>query len=78
MLISSMIFLCEGQIKIKKRHKMLNLMPLNCLLLFSIHLKLELLPQFPASNDKKYFIFMKNSHIPNLIICLTEHISQTI
>ena len=27
---------------------------LNCLLLFFIHLKLELLTQFPASNDKKF------------------------
>ena len=28
---------------------------LHCLLLFFIHLKLELLTRFPASNDEKYF-----------------------
>ena len=28
---------------------------LNCLFIFFIHLKLEFLKQFPASNDKKYF-----------------------
>ena len=31
------------------------LLLLNCLVLFFIHLKLELLTQFPASNDEKYF-----------------------
>ena len=31
----------------------------NCLFLFFIHLKLELLAQFPASNDEKYGFFRK-------------------
>ena len=36
-------------------------MLLNCLFLFFIHLKLELLTQLPASNDEKdLFLFMKN------------------
>ena len=30
---------------------------LNCFKLFFIHLKLELLTQFPASNDEKYVYF---------------------
>ena len=33
--------------------------PAECLYLFFIHLKLELLPQFPASNDEKYFYLLK-------------------
>ena len=37
----------------------LTLVLLNCLFLFFIHLKLELLTQFPASNDEKENIFMK-------------------
>ena len=32
---------------------------LNCLNCIFRHLKLELLTQFPASNDKKYFYFLK-------------------
>ena len=32
----------------------LTVMLLNCLFLFFFHLKLELLTQFPASNDEKY------------------------
>ena len=31
------------------------------------HLKLELLTQFPASNDKKLLLFNKNKHLPNQI-----------
>ena len=29
------------------------------------HLKLELLTQFPASNDEKYFYLRKNRHLSN-------------
>ena len=32
------------------------------------HLKLELLTQYPASNDEKIFVFMINRHILNCII----------
>ena len=39
----------------------------NCLFLFFIHLKLELLIQFPVRMIKKWFIF-KNRHITNLVI----------
>ena len=46
-------------------------MLLNCLLLFFIHLKLELLTQSLASDDEKIFIFMKNRHLQYLIIELT-------
>ena len=41
----------------------LTLVLLNCLFLFFIHLKLELLAQFPASNDEKHLHFMKNIHL---------------
>ena len=34
---------------------LLTLVLLNCFKLFFIHLKQELLTQFPASNDEKYF-----------------------
>ena len=34
-------------------------MMLNCLSLFFIHLKLELLTQFPAPNDEKYYYLSK-------------------
>ena len=37
----------------------LTLVLLNCLKLFFIHFKLELLTQFPASNDEKYFYLWK-------------------
>ena len=35
------------------------LLLLNCLFLFFIHSKLELLKQFPASNDGKNYIYEK-------------------
>ena len=35
----------------------LTLVLLNCLFPFFIHLKLELLTQFPASNDEKYIFY---------------------
>ena len=34
--------------------------------------------QFPASNDRKIILFMKNRHLLNLIISSTEHLSQTL
>ena len=37
----------------------LTLVLLNCFKLFFIHLKLELLTQFPASKDEKYFYLWK-------------------
>ena len=43
----------------------------NCLFLFFINLKLELLTQFPASNDEKCFYFMKTwkrDHLKNGIL----------
>ena len=38
---------------------------LSCLYLFFIHLKLELLTQFPASNDEKNLLFMEIRHLSN-------------
>ena len=35
---------------------------LNCLLLFFIHLKLQLLRQFPSSNDENNITIYKNMH----------------
>ena len=37
---------------------------MNCVYIF-INLKLELLTQFPASNDENVFILMENEHIIN-------------
>ena len=34
-----------------------------------IHLKLEVLTQFPASNDEKYYIFLKNRPLSVRIVC---------
>ena len=53
-------------------------MCLCCLLLFFIHLKLNLLTQFPASNDENYFKFMKNKHYPYWLIWFLSHLSRTI
>ena len=48
---------------------------LNWLLLFFIHLKLELLTQFPASNELKIVLFLKNRHLQYWIIgWLAEHL----
>ena len=41
------------------------------------HLKLELLTQFPAPNDEKYLYFLKNIHVLNWVIRLTDHPPQT-
>ena len=41
---------------------------LSCQSVFFRHLKLELLTQFPASNDAKMFLSMKNMQLPNRII----------
>ena len=45
----------------------LTLVLLDCLFMFFRHFKLELLTQFPASNDEKISmfmnIFMKNRHL---------------
>ena len=43
----------------------LNRVELHCFLLFCIHLKLELLTQYPASNDEKIFQFIKNMYRQN-------------
>ena len=49
-----------------------------CLSLFFTHLKLELLAQFPALNDEKIFLCIKNGRPPNWIIWLTEYLAETI
>ena len=56
----------------------LTLLLLNCLFLFFIHLKLELLTQFPASNDENIFIFMKDRHLQYCRIGLTRHLPKNI
>ena len=43
----------------------------DCLWVFCIHLKLELLTQFPASNKWKKTLLMKSRHLPNWILGLT-------
>ena len=43
--------------------QILTLVLLNCFNCIFRHLKLELLTQFPASNDKKILLFMKNRHV---------------
>ena len=35
-------------------------------IVFFVRLKLELLTQFPASNERKIVLFIKNRHVPNL------------
>ena len=62
---------------------LLTLVLLNCLLLFFIHSKLnerklESLTQFPASNDDKYFHFLKNRHIKNWVISLILQCTCTV
>ena len=49
---------------------------LNYMWVLFIHLKLELLTQFPASNKWKIELFMKNEHLPNLINGLTKHLTK--
>ena len=51
---------------------------LNCLWVFFIHLKLESLTQFPASNEWKIILLKKSRHLSNWIIWLTEHPPQDI
>ena len=51
----SEVWLCRSDSSIGSW--MLNPVLLNCLFLFFIHLKLELLRQFPASNDEKFVYF---------------------
>ena len=46
--------------------------------LFFYHLKLELLTQFPASNDKKKLYLCKNIRLQNVIIRLSKHLLQNI
>ena len=58
-------------LKIKSRFN-LTLLLLNCLWIFFIHLKQELLTQFPASNEWKVQLFIKNERVPNLFIGLTK------
>ena len=62
---------------------LLTLVLLNCLLLFFIHSKLnerklESLTQFPASNDDKYFHFLKNRHIKNWVVSLIRQCTCTV
>ena len=52
----------------------LTLVLLNCLWIFFFYLKLELLTQFSASNKWKIILFMKNGHLPNLLI---QHLYNT-
>ena len=54
--------------------RVLTLVLLNCFKLFFIHLKLELLTQFPASNDEKYFYLWNKSlaeHLPLNILSIS-------
>ena len=44
--------------------------------LFFIHLKLELLTQFPAPNNEKYLCLLKNIRLQTVIIRLTNHPPQ--
>ena len=55
-----------------------SILTLTCLFLFFILIKLELLMQIPAPNDKKKFIFMKNRHLQFRIIGLTKHLLKTV
>ena len=57
---------------------MLTLMVLRYLRLFFMHLKLELLTQFPAPNDENIYIYAKNIRLQNVIIRLTKHLPQNI
>ena len=52
----------------------LTLVLLNCFYCIFCHLKLELLTQFPATNDKKYLYFLK---FLDLIIWLTDLLPLT-
>ena len=54
----------------------LALVLLNCLWVCFIHLKLELLTQYPASNEWNILLFMQNVHLPSWIIWLTKHLPQ--
>ena len=46
--------------------------------IFFVHLELELLTQFPAPNEIKIVLLMKNRNLPNRIICPIEHLPQNI
>ena len=46
-------------IHLRMTDQLLTILMRNCLFLFFIHLKLELLTQFPASNDEMYFDLSK-------------------
>ena len=50
----------------------------NCSGLFFVHLKLELLTQFPAANDEKYIYSRKNIRLQNVIIKITKYLPQII
>ena len=50
----------------------------NCSGQFFIHLKLELLTQYPAPNDEKQLDICKNIPLQNVIIRLTNHLPQNI
>ena len=60
----------------KKWMKYCSLVLLNCVFLFFIHSKpkLELLTQFPASNDKIFLSMCKNKHLRYWIIGLINHL----
>ena len=47
---------------------------MNCLFLFFIHLKLELLTQFPASNDEKFLTNYFIDILFGLKTCLEPYI----
>ena len=52
---------------IKDSTLVLTLVLLNCLFLFFVYSKFELLIKYPTLNDKKNFLIMKNRYLPNVI-----------
>ena len=64
--------ICTAPVYLQPWNVAFTLVLLNCLWVFFIQLKLELLMQFPASNDEKIILLMKYRHLPNWIIWLTE------
>ena len=54
------VFFFAGLLLFQCRSPTLTLVLLNCLFLFSIHSKLELLTQYTALNDEKITFYEKN------------------
>ena len=59
MCVSTTMLFIDGQYGITLLHHC----PAELLVFIFHHLKLELLTQFPASNDEKYLYIMKNRHV---------------